>query len=431
LFRNAKALYQVLHDIKLSKSEIESLASKRLKSVLIASYKYVPYYRKIMQDIGYNPLKDYTGPKDLAKFPITTKKDLKANRVSLFLKENADTAKLFSDHTSGSTGMPLKIYRDWNERAFQVAKYLRVLFKNGYSVKDKILSLCGPTRLGGNKTILQKFGFIRRLAVSYLFPIPQIVDILLEYKPQVLSGNRSHVDLIALELLKRKIQLKSLKLISVGAEMIHDNSRNLYKQAFGLNTIENYGTCEMGLMAYEISGTEGLYLNEDLTYFEFLDKNGNSVSPGEPGRVVVTDLLAKTMPFIRYDQGDYAIIKIFTGIDGKPVRRIVKIIGRDDDQIILPDGSTRPYHVFFEIMNKLHGIMQFRITQKTKSYFEIKIAADHNYFNKIYDQIINSLYDSFPKYCKFDLLRVDAIEPDPTGKTKNVISDLKKVINNY
>jgi len=426
MFRNAKALYQVLHDAKLSKRERENLASKRLKSVLVASYKYVPYYREMMQDISYDPLKDYTGPEDLAKFPITTKKDLKTNETFLFLKENADTAKLFGDHTSGSTGMPLKIYRDWNERAFQVAKYLRFLFLNGYSVRDKILSVSGPTRLSGNKTILQKFGFIRRLAVSYLLPIPQIVDILLYYKPQVLSGNRSHVDLIALELLKREIRPKSLKLVSVGAEMIHDNSRNLHKQAFGLNTIENYGTCEMGIMAYEILGEIGLYLNEDLTYFEFLDKNGNSVLPGEPGRVVVTDLLAKTMPFIRYDQGDYAITKTFTGTDGKHERRIVKIIGRDDDQIILPDGSIKPYAVFYEIMHKFQGIMQFRVIQKTKSHFQVKIVASQNYFNEIYNQIMNYLYDSFPECCEFDLLRVDAIEPDPTGKIKNVISDLKK-----
>ena len=425
MFRNAKALYQVLHDIKLSKSERESLVSKRLKSILIASYKYVPYYRKMMQDISYDPLKDYTGPEDLAKFPITTKKDLKTNRASIFLKENADTAKLFNDHTSGSTGMPLKIYRDWNERAFQVAKYLRVLFKNGYSVKDKFLSVSNPTRLGGDKTILQKFGFIRRLAVSYLLPIPQIVDILLDYKPQVLSGNRSHIDLIALELLKREIRPKSLKLVMVGAEIIHDNSRNLYKQAFGLNSIECYGSVEMGLMAYEISGKQGLHLNEDLTYFEFLDKNGNSVSPGEPGRIVVTDLINKTMPFIRYDQGDYAITKTFAGTDGKPERRIAKIIGRDDDQVILPDGSIKPCAVFYVILHEFQGIMQFRVIQKTKSHFQVKIAASHSYFNEIYNQIMNYLYNSFPKYCQFDLLRVDSIEPDPNGKLRIFISDLQ------
>jgi phenylacetate-CoA ligase len=425
MFRNAKALYQVLHDIKLSKSEIESLASKRLKSVLIASYKYVPYYRKIMQDIGYNPLNDYTGPEDFVKFPVTTKKDFKTNRTSLFLKENINLASLYAYSTSGSTGIPLKIYQDCNVLAFQVAKYLRFLFLNGYSVRDKILSVSTPDKLNKNKTILQKIGLIRRLAVSYLLPIPQIVDILLDYQPQVLSGNRSHIDFIALELLKRKIRPRSLKLIAVGAEMVHASNRNLYKQAFGLNVIENYGSIEMGIMAYEISDKEGLHLNEDLIYFEFLDKNGSPVADGEPGRIVVTDLINKTMPFIRYDQGDYAIIKTFTGTDGKPERRIAKIIGRDDDQIILPDGSIRPFHDFYEILYRFYDIMQYRIIQKTKSHFQIKIAAKPDYFNEIHNQIIDLLYISFPKSCKFDLMRVDLMEPDPNGKLRMFMSDLQ------
>jgi len=425
MFRNAKALYQVLHDAKLSKSERENLASKRLRDILIASYKYVPYYRKMMQDISYNPLKDYTSPKDLAKFPITTKKDLKTNRISLFLKENINLASLYAYSTSGSTGTPLRIYQDCNVLAFLVAKYLRFLFLNGYSVRDKILSVSTPAKLDKNKTILQKFGFIRRLAVSYLLPIPQIVDILLDYKPQVLSGNRSHIDFIALELLKRKIRPGSLKLIAVGAEMVHTSNRNLYKQAFGLNAIENYGSIEMGIMAYEISGTEGLHLNGDLTYFEFLDKNGSPSADSEPGRIVVTDLINKTMPFIRYDQGDYAITKTFTGTDGKHERRIAKIIGRDDDQIILPDGSIRPFHEFYEIMDKFHDIIQYRIIQKTKSHFQIKIAAKPDYFNEIHNQIMDLLYSRFPKSCEFDLMRVDLIEPDPNGKLRMFISDLQ------
>jgi len=257
-----------------------------------------------------------------------------------------------------------------------------------------------------------------------LLPIPQIVNILIDYDPQVLHGNRSHIDLIAMELLKRGIRPNGVKLIVVGAEIIHEKSRNLYKQAFGMDAIECYGSVEMGVMAYEIQGTQGLYLNNDLTFFEFLDKNGKPVKEGEPGRIVVTDLLAKTMPFIRYDQGDYAIIKKFTGSNGKSEHRIIKIIGRDDDQVLLPDGSVRPFHDFYEIMDKFQGILQFRVIQKTKSHFQVKIATNPDYFTETYNQIINALYSSFPNYCKFEILRVDTIEPDPNGKLRMLISEL-------
>ena len=76
-------------------------------------------------------------------------------------------------------------------------------------------------------------------------------------------------------------------------------------------------------------------------------------------------------------------------------------------------------------MDRFNEIMQFRIIQKTKSYFQIKIVADHNYFKEIYNQIMNSLYLCFPKSCKFDILRVDYLEPDLTGKLRMFVSELK------
>jgi phenylacetate-CoA ligase len=379
-----------------------------------------------MNDIDYNPIYDYSGPKDLAMFPILTRKDLKINEKHLFLKENTNTSKLYEDCTSGSTGIPLTIYRSWYERAFQIAKYLRVLFLNGYKMTDKILSMCSPERLKGNRTVIQKIGLLRRLAVNYLFPIPEIVDIILEYKPQVISANRSHIDLVALELLKRNKKPQKLKLILAGAEIINESNRILYKKAFGVNTAECYATIEMGVIAYEKIGETGLYLNNDLTYFEFLDKKGNASSPGDKSKIVVTDLLGKTMPFIRYDLGDYITFNRFKDSKGNNEIRITKIIGRDDEYIIMPDGSVSSGRVFHIALRKFPEVYQFKVIQKTKSYFNIMIAMNPEYFNYIKKQIINFLYEYFPKFCKFEIKRVDSIEPNSNGKLASIISEVKK-----
>ena len=186
MLRNSRAVYLVLHDIKLSNNQTQQLVSKRLRSVLISAYKYVPYYRKIMKNIGYDPVHDYTGPEDLQIFPIMTKLDLKTYELSSFLKENINTENLYTESTSGSTGIPLKKYLDWDELAFQTAKWFRVLFMNGYSIKYKYFALSSPKKLEEGNTILQKFGLLRRLAISYLFPPKQMAEIFLDYKPHVL-----------------------------------------------------------------------------------------------------------------------------------------------------------------------------------------------------------------------------------------------------
>jgi phenylacetate-CoA ligase len=426
MLNNIKAVWQVIHDIKLPIDKIEELVQKRLKRVLISAYVHVPYYRKLMQNIDYNPAIDYKGPEDLRRFPITTKQDLKANNQMMFLKDGTCTKNLYYSSTSGSAGIPLKIFLSHNELAFRIAKWLRVLFVNKYSIKNKVLALTVPLKINEGKTFLQKFGLLRRLAVNLLIPSDKLAEIFLSYKPHVLYGNSSPINLLALELIKRKTKIEVPKLVLIGGEIIHKHNRNLYKQAFGIYPTEFYGSEEMGVMAFETPARDGLHLCDDLTYFEFLDKNNNPVLPGESGRIVVTDLLGTTMPFIRYDQGDIVTIKVITGSDGKSEKRISKIIGRDDDYIILPDGSINSSYYFSNgIAQQFNKIRQFKVIQKTKIYYQVKIATDQNYFNKIDRQFKYFLNKRFPKNCYFEILRVDFIEPDPSGKLRSFVSEIK------
>lgn len=424
MFNNIKAMWQVMHDIKLTSYKKEELVKKRLKRVLISAYMYVPYYRGMMKNIGYNPIHDYKGPEDLRKFPITKKQDLKTNDKLMFLKDRVSNKNLYFTKTSGSTGIPLKIFLSNHELAFRTAKWLRVLFINKYSIKDKVLSLEPPAKLGEGKTVLQKFGILRRLAINLLLPPDELRKIFINYKPHVLYGSRSSIDLLALELIKRKIKSEGLKLIIVGAEIIHEYNKNLYKQAFGIDPIEFYGSEEMGVMAFETPARDGLHLCDDLTYFEFLDENNNPVLPGDSGRIIVTDLLGTTMPFIRYDQGDFINVKFVTGNNGKSEKRISEIIGRDNEFIVLPDGSLRVSY-YFNQFRQFDEIWQFKVIQKTKINYLVKIAASQDYFAKIESQIKELLIKNFPKNCYFELLRVDFIEPDPGGKLRIFVSDFK------
>ncbi len=424
MLKNALAFRQVMSDAKLPPSLLERKVYERLRAVLTSAYLHVPYYREMMQRAGYDPTREYGGPKDLSRLEITDRRILKQRESAAFAKQGTDLSRCSSDMTSGSTGIPLRVYRGPYERALQMAKWMRVLFMNGYSVRQKVMSLTAPWRLRDARSFVQRLGFLRRLVVSYETPTDDMVDLFLAYKPDVLYGNRSHLDRLALELASRRLGPAQFRPMVIGtAEVIRENHRNLYRKAFGTELVESYGSVEMGVMAHETPTRDGLRLCEDLTYFEFLDNDGNPVAPGEPGRVVVTDLAAEVMPFIRYDQGDHAVYASLDGTDGIQRKRITQIIGREDDVALLPDGSRCTFHSFYEVLGKYEEIAQYRIVQRSGSLFRIFVVAEPSYLEKVGEEILAALERKFPPGIRLEIERKDRLEPDASGKIRVLVSE--------
>jgi len=250
----------------------------------------------------------------------------------------------------------------------------------------------------------------------------ELVDRLLEYKPNVLYGNRSHLDLIALELKKRGIPAEQLglKLLFGGAEVFHESSRRLYREQFGVELLDTYGSMELAIMAYETPEHDGFHLFDNLLYYECLDDDGVPAPPGTPGRLVLTDLTRTLMPFIRYDQGDLVICPEEN--DG----RISRIIGRDPLLLRLPDGTVYTEHRLTEILELFVGIVQFRVIQRAADRLDVQIVAEPDYAAGIHDALLHELQRHFSSAVHFHIVRVEQIAPDPNGKLRAFISELER-----
>ncbi|MGP8305541.1 phenylacetate--CoA ligase family protein [Vibrio sp. YIC-376] len=70
----------------------------------------------------------------------------------------------------------------------------------------------------------------------------------------------------------------------------------------GIAVSQAYASAELGLIAYQVPGEQGLVIAEDIIV-EIVDPNGIAVQLGEVGEVVVTSLDEK-FPLIRYATGD-------------------------------------------------------------------------------------------------------------------------------
>jgi len=420
-----QAVLQVMRDARRSQPDLERLVHKRLKKVLVNAYLHVPYYHELMQDMDYDPRHDYRGPGDLSRWPITTNKDVKERGTAAFVKEGTDLSRCSWSATSGTTGAPLALYCSPRESAVRYAKVLRMFLINGYSVGDTLMHITNLTK-PPRSSIIQRLGIFRRIGASPRLSPERMVDLFLDYQPDVLWGARTLLDLMALELMRRGIQPKPLKLVIGGAEVIGASSRRLCQEVFGTEMREIYGATETGLIAYETPAHDGLHLCEDLVYFEFLDEHGESVPPGKPGRVVLTDLMGDVMPFIRYDLRDWAVFEQ-DSFESNGRRRITRIVGRDSDAVQLPDGTWRSFHSFTDIMRDYDQIVQFRVVQKTRALFHILVVADPSYLLRVEEEMRQQLQAGFPNTVDIEIIPVDRLEPDPSGKLRLLVSEVKTI----
>jgi len=414
-----------MRDSKRPFSAVRSITNRRLKRTLILAYNHVPYYREVMDSAGFSPERDYEGPQDLMRLPILTKEIVRRHGEEAFLRRGMDLSRCFSESTAGSTGSPLTVWRAPYARALQLAKYMRVLLLNNYRPSYKVLGFRQiDKRVSQEEGLLQRLGLLIWRKVDYTLQPELLTDEFLAFQPDVLYGNRIHFDLVCQELEKRGIRYGRLKLALPGGEVVLKSQAQRYREVLGGNVAVTYGSTELGILAFQIAGTDGLRLCEDLVHYEFLDSDGNPTQPGQRSRIVVTDLANPLMPFIRYDQGDLVIVAARGEQETESWSRLESVEGRQNDMCVLPDGSRVVYLGLNDVMCSYPKVFQFRIIQKTRSLFQIQLVADSDYVDSIRDSVISDFRKLSPASAQFEVVRVEQIKPDPSGKLRTLVCEV-------
>ena len=112
-------------------------------------------------------------------------------------------------------------------------------------------------------------------------------------------------------------------------------------KAFCENIYDAYGSAELGgIVAQECEARTGLHVNTELSLVEVL-KDGEPCSEGERGRLVVTNLRNLATPFIRYEQGDSAVV-LDDCACGRHMPLIAHIRGKDPSSIQMKGGMRIP-----------------------------------------------------------------------------------------
>ena len=109
---------------------------------------------------------------------------------------------------------------------------------------------------------------------------------------------------------------------------------------------------------------------------------------------------------------------------GYRVLIILRILGRNDNKMVFSDGTKEAVTALNNFMDTYDGIAQYRVVQDMPDSWQMSVAADTQYFDRIEQTLLHALKDRFPQINCFELKRLDRLEVDTSGKIRTFVSKI-------
>jgi phenylacetate-CoA ligase len=429
-----------LESIELaSRDEIAALQFERMKWTLQHAYDNVPHYKKSFDEQGVHP-SDLKTLADLAKFPFTTKIDLRDNYpFGLFAVPRSRVARVHA--SSGTTGKPIVVgytLQDIDHWANLVARSIRAaggragdtchiaygygLFTGGLGAHYGAERLgCLVVPMSGGQTEKQ-------------------VQLIQDFQPEIIMVTPSYSLVIAEEFERQGIKPEdiSLKIGIFGAEPWGQGMRREIEQKLGIDAIDIYGLTEVmgpGVACECIESKDGPVIWEDHFYPEIINPDtGEVVADGEEGELVFTSLTKEAMPVIRYRTRDLTRLLPPTS---RSFRRMDRITGRTDDMLIVRGVNVFPSVIEEQILRdkRLAGTYQILLTREGHlDNVEVRCELQREFSGKMSPAELQAISQEMQHHIKtiagistrVTVLAHEAIPRTLTGKARRVIDDRPK-----
>ena len=369
-----------------SRDEIQALQLQRLRWSLQHAYDNVPHYRRSFDAKGVHP-SDLKTLADLAKFPFTTKGDLRENYpFGMFAVPRNQIMRVHA--SSGTTGKPTVVgytARDIDTWANLVARSIRaaggrpgdmVHIAYGYGLFTGGLGAHYGAERAGCTVVPMSGGQTEKQ-----------VQLIQDFKPDLIMVTPSYMQVIVEEFARQGLDAResSLRVGIFGAEPWTEAMRREIEHSAGIKAVDIYGLSEVmgpGVASECVETQDGPTIWEDHFYPEIIDPLTGEVLPDDAeGELVFTTLSKEGLPVIRYRTRDLTRLLPPTA---RSFRRMGKIVGRSDDMLIIRGVNMFPTQIEEIVLahEQLSGHYQILVTRdgnldKVEVRCELQPFASH------------------------------------------------------
>lgn len=389
-----------------SEQEILDLKEKEFVKQFRNAFKNSNFYKNLYRSHGIT-IDSVKSISDARKLPIIDKSIVKKNSSDILTKSRFTVFKAYS---SGTTGTPLQVYRDFSSTIREYAYGYFFQQMHGYHLGDPVVSLRGVL----NRNTVSYFDKINNVLYISSFhlnadEIGTIHKMITKFQPKVIKAYPSSMHILATELYKANLEL-NIPLAFTSSEVLHDFQREIVEKVFNTKIFDWYGNAEQTVAFGQFK--DSFYHELPLySYTEFEDNH-----------LITTGFINSAFPLIRYKVDD--IIQLTPTSNGSYV--VKKIEGREDDYVILKGGQRiGRLDLAFKKINQL---LAAQIIQEKIGKIKVNLVPDKGFSKTECTQLEQNLRALLGSDCliQFEKIETQELIRSKKGKFNLVVSKIEK-----
>ncbi|NVN91797.1 MAG: phenylacetate--CoA ligase family protein [Desulfuromonadales bacterium] len=413
-----------------TKSQLEEIQWRRLQELWHFLWENNKFYIAQFQKAGLNK-ESLSEPGDIRKLPLLSKKDIRDN-VNDLISLGYDKNNLLHFKTGGSTGKALDIFVTEECSELRNACARRHDRWTGWELGEAIGAAWGNPKQP--KTIKEKlinsfvqpYVYLDTMAVTE-HSVHRFVADWKRVRPTMLFGHAHSLFVLAQKIDNMGIKgIEPVGILSTSMMLI-PHERKVIEKVFGVKVTDRYGCEEVSLIGSECEQHDGLHMNIEHLVVEFVKDDGSYAGPGEPGSIVVTDLMNRAMPFVRYRVEDIGIPLDRQCSCGRGLPLMGKVTGRVADFLVKQDGTkVAGISLIENTLTYMPGLDQLQIVQERLDNFILNVVPGKDYTTDVGNSLVVYFKDVFGKDVQVKLQLVAEIQPEKSGKYRFSICRISK-----
>ena len=366
--------------------------------------------------------KDYSPETPLSGFPVVNK-EIFRTRYEEFrsdLYRDAKDNRIMT--TSGSTGTPFSMIQNRDKALYNTADSIFLSLLGGYRIGERIAFIrvwVDNVRKSRLQLFMENSLMMESSSLSD-DSIRKMLDTIRKKHVTVITGYASALGEISRYIDEHEIPMDEFDVHAILpiSEAMPDPVRDRLREQFRCSVRSYYSNEENGIMGIENADDNGYYINSETYYYEILKPDRDEpAAPGEPGRIVITDLTNYAFPIIRYDNGDMGVLKK-TVKNGHFRVILTELYGRRSDMLYDTKGhAVTPFLITNHFWNA-EGVRQYHFLQTGEKTYELRINGDPSLVDS--EDLIGRIRPVLGEDAEIDVRYVEEIPVLHSGKRKYI-----------